>query len=85
MSPSPELPELREEFGPNQDNVEADDIIAKLKQRGFTFHRHGKGHAIYKISGLGPQVVIPRHKGETIKPGTLKSILEQAELALNRS
>ncbi len=51
-------------------------VIQRLIEAGFRLKRHGKRHDIYE-NAVGNQPVVPRH-GRDLKPGTIRSIEEQA-------
>ncbi|MGH2559796.1 MAG: type II toxin-antitoxin system HicA family toxin [Thermomicrobiales bacterium] len=53
-------------------------VIAALERAGFVI-AGGAKHT--KMRGPGSQIVmIPNHPGEDVKPGTLRSIMQQAGL-----
>lgn len=51
--------------------------IKVLEKKGFRFIRQKGSHKLYRKSSL--RVIIPFHNKD-LKPGTLKSILKQAEI-----
>lgn len=54
-----------------------------LKVGWYLHHSHGS-HFYYKNAKYpGKQITIPIHSGEIIPQGTLKSILEQANLTMD--
>ena len=60
------------------------DVLSVLQENGFAFKRSGKGsHRIYeghhsgKIWGV---VLAYRQEGDDVKPGTLRSIINQSGL-----
>lgn len=54
-------------------------LIRALERVGFYIHRTSGSHYILKKEGL--RVTVPYH-GKDLKPGTLKSIIEQAGLTV---
>jgi predicted RNA binding protein YcfA (HicA-like mRNA interferase family) len=58
------------------------DIVAALSRGGFRLlHVRGSHHYLEPPGGKG-LVTVPVHAGKIVKPGTLKNILEQADLSL---
>lgn len=59
------------------------ELIKLLRENGWYIVRYGKKHDLYGHPDK-PDVLIPisRHKTEDVKPGTLKSILKDADLKL---
>lgn len=53
--------------------------LRALQRAGWYVDRHGR-HAILRHASRGGIVVVPNHPGESLPPGTLKAILEQAGL-----
>ena len=65
----PKLPALR-----------AREIIKTLKKLGFFEHRQrGSSHLILKHPN-GRRVSVPVHPSKDVKPGTLRGILEDADI-----
>ncbi len=58
-------------------------MIAVLKLLGFAHHRQGKGsHEIWRREADGRHTTVPRHRGETLKRRTVKSILDDAGIGI---
>lgn len=57
--------------------MKTSELLKILKKNGCYFSRHGKRHDIWISPITNKQFPVPRHKDE-IKPGTLKSILDDA-------
>ncbi len=56
------------------------DIIKRLKQLGFVFHRQAVGsHEIWFNPALNRFTTIPNHPGD-MPEGTLRAILKQADI-----
>ena len=61
------------------------DVIHKLRKAGFVFDRYAKGsHEIWYNPITHKRTVIPNHPGKDIPKGTLKAIIEQAGLSLEK-
>jgi predicted RNA binding protein YcfA (HicA-like mRNA interferase family) len=59
------------------------DIIARLRQLGFEFHRQAAGsHEIWHNLTTGHFTTIPNHPGD-MPEGTLRAILKQAGVSLD--
>lgn len=57
------------------------ELLSALKRNGFMFlNTRGSHH--YIESPNGRLICVPVHSGKILKPKTLKSILEQAGLAI---
>lgn len=56
-------------------------VTKKLRRAGFKFYRSGKGdHEIWFNPTTKISTIIPHHK--TIKEGTLRAILRQAQVSV---
>jgi len=55
--------------------VTARDVIRVAERLGFAFRRQKGSHAIYRRDADRARLVVPIHPGETIRPGTLLSML----------
>lgn len=55
-------------------------VLAKL---GFVERRQTGSHRIFRHSVTGKIVPVPMHRGD-LKPGTLRSMLRQADLTVSR-
>lgn len=62
-------------------HVTGRDILAALKRAGFV-ETHVKGSHHYLRRAGGKLVVVAVHAGETVPPGTLRSILRAAEMTV---
>ncbi len=61
------------------------DVIRKLRKAGFAFDRHTKGsHEIWYNPHTRRRTVIPNHPGNDIPKGTLRAIIEQAGLTVEK-
>ena len=61
-------------------DVNGAEAARALQRLGFTIQRQTGSHLILRREGR--TVVVPQHK--PLKPGTLKGILEQADVTLER-
>lgn len=59
------------------------EMCSTLEQHGFFLKRIKGSHHLYTRPGLEGYVTVPVHGQEILKPKTLKSILQQAELNLD--
>lgn len=59
--------------------ITASEIVKVLVKKGFFLSRQSGSHKIYKNAN-GKRVTVSYHSGVIIKPKTLKSILQDAEL-----
>jgi len=64
--------------------VTAKEVIKALKQIGFYEHHQKGSHKIFKRDSDKRRVVIPFHGGSTIPRKTLKAILLDADLSLEK-
>ncbi len=64
--------------------VTAKEVIKVLKQVGFYEHHQKGSHKIFKRDSDKKRVVVPFHSGSTIPRKTLKSILLDADVSLER-
>ena len=60
--------------------ITANAIIRALKRGGWTTVRITGSHVHLRHPERGGLVTVPNHRGETIGPGLLASILDQATL-----
>jgi predicted RNA binding protein YcfA (HicA-like mRNA interferase family) len=59
----------------------AKEIITILERRGFSLARQSGSHKIYK-NAEGKRVTVPFHGSAILHPKVLKSILRDAEIAI---
>ncbi len=65
--------------------VTSDDVVKVLKKIGFRFKRQsGSSHAIYFRESDRKRTNVPIHPGRIIKRKTLKSILSDAGLTIDK-
>lgn len=63
--------------------VTGKEVMSALTRKGYRLiHIRGSHHYLEPPDGQG-LVSVPVHAGKIIKPGTLKSILDQAGLSVN--
>ena len=54
------------------------EVVKRLRQQGFRFYRQGKGsHELWVRDSDGVVVPVPRHKGKTIRKGTIRAIIRE--------
>ena len=61
--------------------ISASDCIAALRRFGYEVARQKGSHVRLTCEGRAP-VSVPMHKGKTLKRGTLRSILREADLSV---
>jgi predicted RNA binding protein YcfA (HicA-like mRNA interferase family) len=60
------------------------DVVKKLRTFGFIFDRSGPGsHEIWRQVQTGRKVTLPHHPGD-MKEGTLRAILREAQIDVDR-
>ncbi|MFI5264815.1 MAG: type II toxin-antitoxin system HicA family toxin [Candidatus Kapaibacterium sp.] len=64
--------------------VTASDLIRVLKKIGFIEDRSKGSHKIFIHPSKHLRAVIPFHKGRNLAIGTLKSILDDAEISVEQ-
>ncbi|MEX2238668.1 MAG: type II toxin-antitoxin system HicA family toxin [Dehalococcoidia bacterium] len=64
-----------------QPRLTSDELLRALRQEGWYVSRQSGSHAVLKNALRPGRVVVPRHKGKTLKAGTLSAILEQANIS----
>jgi predicted RNA binding protein YcfA (HicA-like mRNA interferase family) len=60
--------------------LEGKEVVAVLKERGFTEERQ-RGSHLFMRHADGRATVVPLHSGETIGPGLFAKILRDVELS----
>ncbi len=63
--------------------ITAADTIRVLERAGFSFTRQSGSHKIYK-NKEGKRATVPYHSGKILHPKTLKSILRDANLTIEK-
>ena len=58
------------------------DLVRVVRRLGFEFRRQTGSHAIYVRLTDHARVVIPMHSGVTIKPKTLRGIIDDLKLSV---
>ncbi len=56
------------------------DLLRALRRDGWYVHEQTGGHIQLKHATKAGRVTVPAHVGRVIPPGTLKNILDQADL-----
>jgi predicted RNA binding protein YcfA (HicA-like mRNA interferase family) len=60
--------------------VTAKEVVEVALKTGFVLDRQKGSHAVFKRRSDGTRIVIPVHPGRTLKPKTLKGILDDMGL-----
>ena len=68
---------------PRLPRLTAREITAALEKVGFSLARQSGSHMIYK-NASGKRVTVPFHGSRVLHPKILKSILQDAELTVER-
>ncbi len=63
--------------------VTSSDLVRIVKKSGFILDRQSGSHAIYINKEKHLRTVIPIHKNVILKPKTLLSILDDAEITID--
>lgn len=63
--------------------VTSSDLVRIVKKSGFILDRQSGSHAIYINKEKHLRMVIPIHKNVILKPKTLLSILDDAEITID--
>ena len=61
--------------------ISADECVAALRRFGYEVARQKGSHVRLVCEGRTP-VSVPMHKGKTLKRGTLRSILREADISV---
>lgn len=71
---------------PKLPRISGKDAIRALQTAGFTiFDQEGSHVYLHMRRGdaFGPRITVPVHSGKILKPKTLKSILNAAEISID--
>ena len=63
--------------------ITSTELLAALRRAGWEVVRQRGSHARLAHPDRGARVTISVHAGQTIKPGTLRGVLEQAGLTVD--
>jgi predicted RNA binding protein YcfA (HicA-like mRNA interferase family) len=69
-------------MSPKLPQVSGDELLRALKRLGFVEQRQRGSHVHLKRLTDNRRLTVPVHKGRTIPPGTLRSILRDGELSV---
>ena len=69
-------------MSPKLPRLTAKELVAALKKLDFVEHHQKGSHLILKHLSRNCRVSVPMHSGRILKLGTLKSILEQAQVSI---
>lgn len=67
-------------MSPRLPAVTAKEVVRVAKKMGFVFDRQKGSHAVYYRQRDKARLVVPMHRGKTIKPKTLAGLLEDMGL-----
>lgn len=68
---------------PKLPRLTAKELVSALKKLGFYEHHQKGSHLILKHPVKSCRVTVPMHSGKILKLGTLKSILEEADISVD--
>ena len=60
-----------------QNAMNWNELLKKVKAKGYKFYKHGGKHDIYVHPDTGDTVTIERHWSQEVRPGLMKRILSQ--------
>jgi len=63
--------------------ITANEVIKAVERAGFLLTRQSGSHKIYR-NEKGNRVTVPWHAGKILHPKTLRSILRDADLSVER-
>ncbi len=69
-------------MSPKLPRLTAKELVKALKELGFYEHHQKGGHLILKHPSKNCRISVPMHSGKILKLGTLKSILEEADVSI---
>jgi len=64
--------------------VPAREVVRVAEKLGFVLDRQKGSHAVYLRASDQRRVVIPVHKGKDLKPGTLRGIIEDMGISVEK-
>ena len=70
-------------MNPKLPRVKAKDVIRVASKLGFEFDRQSGSHAVYYRRSDKRRIVIPIHPKKTLKPKTLRGIIEDMGLEVD--
>jgi predicted RNA binding protein YcfA (HicA-like mRNA interferase family) len=60
-----------------------EEVVRKIHKLGFSFYRKGKGsHELWVRNLDGKVIPIPRHKGKSLRKGTLRAIIKEIAISV---
>jgi predicted RNA binding protein YcfA (HicA-like mRNA interferase family) len=63
--------------------VTGKEVLGALQRRGYVLVHVRGSHHYLEPPGGGPYVTVPVHAGKTLKPKTLRKILDQADMTMD--
>lgn len=64
--------------------VPARDVVRVAEKLGFVLDRQRGSHAVFLRASDRRRVVIPMHQGRDLKPGTLRGIIDDLGVSVDR-
>lgn len=71
-------------MSPKLPRVDCRQLIRALKRAGFEEQRQRGSHLHLRRASDGKRVTVPVHQGRTIPIGTLRAILRDADITVDR-
>ncbi len=65
-------------------SVPARDVVRVAEKIGFAFDRQKGSHAVYLRASDHRRLVIPVHQGRDLKPGTLRGLIDDMGLSVEK-
>jgi len=64
--------------------LEYREVIERLRRFGFRLYRQGKGsHELWVRDADGRVVPVPKHKGKSIRKGTVRAIIRESGVSID--
>ena len=64
--------------------LEYREVTERLRRFGFRFYRQGKGsHELWVRDADGRVVPVPKHKGKSIRKGTVRAIIRESGVSID--
>jgi predicted RNA binding protein YcfA (HicA-like mRNA interferase family) len=71
-------------MSPKLPQIKCERLIRALKRAGFIEQRQRGSHLHLRRESDNKRVTVPVHKGRTVPPGTLRSILRDADITIEK-
>jgi predicted RNA binding protein YcfA (HicA-like mRNA interferase family) len=61
-----------------------EQVVKAFQQAGWTLARVRGSHAILEKNGFVATLSVPVHKGKTVKRGTLRDLIKDADMSIEK-